>query len=73
MGNSDSKKIEHFTAPGLTLNRPSEWWFPKTYNTSDWLVDVKPDQLSQPFCVPYNRGPADELNYNSYSYRFWRF
>ena len=64
---------EHFTAPGLTLTRPSEWWFPKNYNPEDWIVPGFPDQLSQPECLSYNRGPTGPLNFNSYAYRYWRF
>lgn len=66
-------KTEGFTAAGWTLTHPSEWWFPQKYNASNWLTTYYPDQLSQPTCLSYNRGNAGNLNFNSSSYRFWRF
>lgn len=64
--------VEEFTAPGLTLTSPPQWWFPqKPYDPKDWLVNVYPDQISQPNCLTYNRGPAGQLNFNSYAYQYW--
>jgi len=68
-----SFKKEDFTADGLVFNRPSEWWYPETYNVIDWLVPMFPDQLSQPQCLSYNRGDPGVLNFNSVAYRMWRF
>ena len=67
------KKIEGFTADGWVLTRPSEWWFPQKYKNVDWLVPMYLDQLSQPSCLPYNRGNPGPLNFNASAYRFWRF
>lgn len=70
---SPVKNIEKFTAPGLTLTRPSEWFFKKRYNPSNWLTPYYPDQLSQPACLSYYRGNPEPLNYMSSAYRYWRF
>lgn len=72
-GFEKEKKREDFTAPGWTLTRPSEWWFPEKYDTASWLTPYYPDQLSQPQCLSYNRGPPQPLNFYSTAYRFWRY
>ncbi len=67
------KQIEHFDYAGLTLTRPPNWWFPQKYDTKKWLSVYYPDQMQQPNCVWKNRGDPRVLNYESSSYRFWRF
>lgn len=64
------KKSENFTLPSP---RPSEWFLPQKYQADLWLTKYYPDQLSQPQCLSYNRGPSDILNFQSSSFRFWRF
>ena len=70
--NTQEKK-EEFTSAGWTLVRPPNWWMPQNYQTKQWLTPYYPDQLSQPACMNKNRGSAADLNYNSSSYRHWRF
>ena len=66
-------KTESFTAAGLVLNKPSEWWYPTPYDPISWLVPMYLDQLSQPQCLSYNRGDPGPLNFNASAYRLWRF
>lgn len=60
---------EGFTADGLV---PPNWFIKKPYDVNKWFSVYNPDQLSQPECLPYNRGNPEELNYLSSAYRFWR-
>lgn len=72
--NTNHTEIEHFTAPGWTLTRAPEWFWPaKEYNADDWLTPYFPDQIRKPECLPYDRGHPGILNYNSSAYRFWRY
>ena len=64
--------IEPFTAPGVTLTQPPNWFLPGKYNSSQWLTPMFPNQISQPECLSYNRGDPNVLNYNSSAYIFWR-
>jgi hypothetical protein len=66
-----SNQKENFTADGLVLNVPPEWYHKKAYDPNEWIVSYNPDQLSQPECMHY-RGDNRELNYMSSAYRFWR-
>jgi len=64
---------EGFTADGLVLNRPPEWFNKASYDPNDWIVAYNPDQLSKPGgCDIHYRGNNKELNYLSSAYRFWR-
>ena len=65
--------IEQFSADGWVYNLPSEWYYPKEYEITDWFTPVNPDQLSYSPCLSYNRGDSGILNYNSYAYRLWKF
>lgn len=70
---SKKNASEGFTADGLVFNIPPEWFRKPMYNLQkDWIVSYNPDQLSQPECLPYNRGDPEELNYLSSVYRFYR-
>ncbi len=66
------KNSEGFTADGLVFNIPPEWFRKKPYDANKWFSVYNPDQLSQPECLPYNRGDPEQLNYMSSAYRFWR-
>lgn len=68
-----SNKKENFDFAGLTLTKPPNWWFPQRYDSSKWLSVYYPDQIQKPVCVNKERGSPEALNYNSSSYRFWRF
>jgi hypothetical protein len=70
---SNIERVEHFDYAGLTLTRPPPWWFPQTYDAKKWFSVYHPDQLQQPNCVSKDRGDPRVLNYESSSYRFWRF
>lgn len=70
---SKESMVEHFDYAGLTLTRPPPWWFPQKYDTKKWLSVYYPDQIQQPNCVSKTRGDPKVLNYESSSYRFWRF
>lgn len=64
---------EHFDFAGLTLTTPPSWYLPERYKPDQWVVRYYPDQISHPNCVYRDRGDPKVLNYNSSSYRFWRF
>jgi hypothetical protein len=66
-----SRAKEGFDATGLVFNKPSEWFNKSAYDVNDWLVYYEPDQISKPECMHY-RGNAEDLNYLSSAYRFWR-
>ena len=70
------KNVENFDATGLVFNQFPNWFYKKPYNPTDWIVNVYPDKI-QPECLPYaiesKWGSLDNMNYNSQSYRFWRF
>lgn len=66
-------KKENFDFAGLALTKPPGWWLPKRYDSKDWLTMYYPDQISDPVCLNNTRGNTEILNYNSSSYRYWRF
>jgi hypothetical protein len=68
-----TKKQENFDFAGLTLTRPPPWWFPQRYDSRQWLTTYYPDQISNPVCLNNARGDPATLNFNSSSYRYWRF
>lgn len=68
-----SNKTENFDFAGLTLTSPPPWWFPQKYDSRKWLTTYYPDQIVQPVCLANPRGNPQTLNFNSSSYRYWRF
>lgn len=66
-------KTENFTADGLILNVPPEWFRKKAYDINDWIVAYYPEQISNVGgCDMHYRGDNRELNYLSSAYRFFR-
>jgi len=69
-----SRKTENFTAPGLTLLKPPEW-FPqnsaKAYNKKDWETPMYLDRY--PFRNNYgNYDSYEETNKMASAYKFWK-
>ena len=56
-----------------TPNCPPSWWVPQPYDAKMWHSVYQPDQLQKPVCSSKDRGDPKVLNYESSSYRFWRF
>jgi hypothetical protein len=70
-----NKKKEGFTAVGLKMNIPSNWFIKQNYDPNQWLVRQYVDTI-QPECISYSKaskfGGLDNLNYQASTNRFWR-
>ena len=70
-----SQNIEKFDMTGLVYNRPPNWYLPKQYDPTNWLVRTYPDAI-EASCMPYSRaskyGSLGNINYLSNAARFWR-